>query len=259
MISNILESGFYTLKNEKWLNDQRTAGKVLAGAMRQMEMMLAPGISTKRINDIGEEYIRSQEGCIPTFKGYLGFPEAVCCSINKNIVHGIPKETDIIKDGDIIKLDCGVTYNGAIADMARTFAVGDIPIKYKLLIECCKKALFNSIDYLNKNTNARLGDIGYIIKKTADSIGASVITELTGHGISENLPHAYPIINNIGEKDKGLRLYQGMTFAIEPMLNYGSNKIKLENDNWTISLMDIGVHEEDTIFIHSDRVEVITN
>ena len=223
-----------------------------------MEMMLAPGISTKRINDIGEEFIRSKEGCIPTFKGYLGFPEAICISLNNELVHGIPKEDRIIKDGDIIKLDGGVTYNGAIADMARTFSVGEISTKNKMLIECCKKALNNAIDFINKNTNARLGDVGYVIKKTAASIGANVITELTGHGLDISTPHCYPQVNNDGERGKGLRLYNGMTICIEPMLCYCNNKIRMGEDNWTISLAEIGVHEEHTIFIHLDHVEVIT-
>ena len=257
-MQNVLESGFYTLKDNAWLGNQRIAGKVLAGAMKEMEIHLVPGISTKEINDIGEEYIKKHDGCIPTFKGYNGFPEAICISLNTSLVHGIPRNDVIIKDGDIIKLDGGVTYNGAIADMARTFAVGEISTKNKMLIECCKKALDNAIDYIDKNQNARLGDVGYVIKKTAASIGANVITELTGHGIEDMQLHAYPYVNNDGEKGKGLRIYQGMTIAREPMMCYGNNKIKMQEDNWTINLADIGVHEEETIFVHKDRVEIIT-
>ncbi len=257
-MNNVMESGFYTLKNKDWLGNQRIAGKVLAGAMKEMEFHIVPGISTKELNDIGEKYILSNKGCTPTFKGYLGFPEAVCISVGKELVHGIPKEDRIIKEGDIVKLDSGVTYDGAIADMARTFVVGEIPTKYKMLVECCKKALDNAIDFIDKNKNARLGDVGYIIKKTAASIGANVITELSGHGLENFAVHHYPFVNNDGEKGKGLRIYEGMTFCIEPMLNFGSNKIKVQDDNWTISLLDIGAHYEDTVFIHKDRVEIIT-
>lgn len=261
-MQNILDNGFYTLKDNIWLENQRYAGKVLKEAFHIMEQNLIPGISTKKLNDIAEEFIISHTNCFPTFKGYSGFPESICISINKEVVHGIPKENVIIKEGDIVKLDGGVTYNGAIADMAKTYAIGDIDVKQKYLIETCKKALNNAIDYIDKNigrNTVRLGDVGNIIYKTAKNINANVITELSGHGISDNMLHTFPFVYNNGDKGKGLILHSGMTIAIEPMLLYGSNKITVMEDKWTITTNSIAAHEEHTIFIHNDHVEIITN
>lgn len=258
-MQNIFDNGYYTLKDDIWLENQRHAGKVLIGAMKTMEGALKSEISTKQLNDIGEEYILDHKNCTPTFKGYMGFPEATCISLNKELVHGIPKENRIIKDGDIVKLDCGVTYKGAIADMARTFAIGEIDNKYRHLIKSCVLSLYEAIKYLNDNIEtARIGDIGYIISKTAKKVNANVITDLSGHGISYDEPHALPVVSNMGEKSKGLKIHPGMVIAIEPMLTYAKPKIHVEEDNWTITLLDVGVHQEDTIFVHKDRVEVIT-
>lgn len=259
---NTYESGYYTLKDQEWLENQRIAGNVLSGSFGAMRDFLIPGTNTKKITDIAEQYIRDNN-CIPTFKGYKDFPEAVCISINKELVHGIPKENVILKDGDIIKLDSGATYKESIADMARTYIVGKTEPKYDLLIKTCKDSLNNAIDFIKNNIgvsnkNIRLGDVGYAIKKTASKINANVIMELTGHGLEKWEAHWFPFVYNIGEKNKGLIIHPNMTICIEPMMTYGSNKIKLENDKWTITLQDIGVHEEDTIFVHDNGVEIIT-
>lgn len=260
-MENISDSCYYTLKDNVWLENQRHAWKILSNAVLEMSKHIHPGISTKKINDIGEEYIRSNNDCIPTFKGYRGFPEAVCISLNNEVVHGIPKDNVILKDGDIVKIDCGVTYNGAIADMARTYSIGNIDIKYKYLMDACKRALNDSIKYINDNIGKnviRLGDVGNIIHKTAKRINANVITSLSGHGLENDTLHWYPFVNNVGERGKGLRLYPGMTIAIEPMVLYDDNSITVGNDNWTVFTKSIAIHEEDTIFIHNDHVEIIT-
>ena len=256
---NNFDSGYYTLKDDEWLKNQRLAGKVLKQAMDEMESAIKPGISTQEVNDIGEKYILSNNDYIPTFKGYMGFPTAVCISVNKELVHGIPKADKIINDGDVVKLDSGVTYKGAIADMARTIAVGNIDNKYKMLIEFCKKSLYDSIEYIGKNIgNIRLGDIGNVIQKSASRINANVIKDLSGHGLEENIPHWAPFIFNYGERKTGIKIRPRMTFCIEPMFVYGNDKIKLQDDKWTITTEDIGVHYEHTIFVHEDHIDIIT-
>jgi len=259
-MNGIIDGGCYTLKDDEWLNNQRHAGKVLVETINEMGKLIAPGVPTKFINDLGEKMILSHDGCTPTFKGYNGFPEAFCISINKELVHGIPRDDRFIKDGDIVKIDGGVSYKGAIADMARTFAVGNADKRYLYLMDAAKSALSDAIASIKFDGGCenRIGTIGYIIKKAAIKIGAKVITELTGHGLELGTPHWFPFIYNIGEKNKGLRIYPRMTFCIEPMMAYGNNKITLGTDNWTVSTESAGVHFEDTIFIHEDHVEIIT-
>ena len=258
-MENAFDSGYYTLKDASWLENQKVAGKVLKDTISLIGENLKPGKSTKEINDLAETFINSFNGCSPTFKNYNGFPAGICISINRSLVHGIPSENIIIKDGDIIKIDSGVTYKKAIADMARTFIVGESSERNKLLVTTCKEALDNSLNFLNENIGtARIGDIGYIINKTAKKIGANVIIDLTGHSLEEDTPHWFPFIFNNGEKNKGIKIRPGMTLCIEPMLTYGSPKIYLQDDHWTINLEEMGAHEEDTIFVHERNIEIIT-
>ncbi len=253
------DNGYYTLKDKTWLENQRFAGRVLVESISAAKEQIKEGITTKRLNDIIEQIIISNKS-IPTFKGYNGFPEAVCISLNNQIVHGIPDGT-IIKDNDVLKIDVGVTYNDAIADAAITIIVGKNPnTKIERLMEACKKSIYNVVDYLNNNLQtARVGDIGYIIKKDAISIGANVVKDLAGHAIdTEGRLHWTPFIPNFGNKGEGVHILPNMTFAIEPMYIYGDNSIRLADDKWTVLTKDIGVHFEHTLFVHNDRVEVIT-
>jgi methionyl aminopeptidase len=250
-----------SIKDEEWLSAQRHAGRVLSGAIQKAISGISPGKSTAEIDTICEEYILSHSGCASTFKGYRGFPATTCISINEEIVHGIPHSDRIIQEGDVIKLDAGVTYQGAIADMARTIIVGQSrDIKHTLLIEYCQRALnaaISSFKFENAHIN-RLGTIGYAIQKEARKINANVIVDLGGHGLEPNCPHGAPFVCNIGEKDDGPIIHPGMTLAIEPMLTFGETKISIQKDNWTIKIPKIGVHIEDTIFVHPDRIEVLT-
>ncbi len=250
-----------SIKDAEWLSDQRHAGHVLVGAIDAALAQVSPGKSTKEIDGIIEGFILSHHDCLPTFKGYRGFPAASCISINKEIVHGIPHPDRIIQEGDVVKVDAGVTYMGAIADMARTIIVGEPKdLKHKLLLEYCERALNSAINsfkfekgYLN-----RLGNIGNAIQKEAKKINANVVIDLGGHGLEKNHPHGQPFVSNIGEKDDGPILHPGMTIAIEPMFTFGNIKPVIGKDGWTISLSDVGTHHEDTIFIHEDSVEIIT-
>ena len=248
----------YSLKDKTWLENQRHAGKVLTETLLTVKKLLIPGVTTKEINDCGEDFINSNDGCTPTFKGYKGYPASLCISVNKELVHGIPKETCILQDGDVVKIDAGVTYKGAIADMAATFIVGTVKnIKVAMLVDACKQSLQKTIAGIKVNSST-LGDVGYVIKKEAIKINASVISELGGHGLEIDDLHAYPYVFNIGERGDGPTIRPGMTLAIEPMMVYGNSRITYGSDNWTVSTETVGVHFEHTIFVHEDNVEIIT-
>jgi len=252
--------GFFTIKDNEWLENQRHAGKVLANALSLVEENIKEGISTLYINNLCEEFILSNEGCIPTFKGYIGFPAASCISVNEEVVHGIPKEDKILKVGDIVKIDCGVTYKGAIADSAICVVVEEyLNFRDKDLVECCVNCLSSVIKLIERKIGIiRVGDVGYFIKKEAAKIGANSIKELTGHGLELNKPHWYPQIFNVGDRNNGIVLVPNMTICIEPIFVYGSLDIFVKEDKFTIAANSIGVHCEHTIFIHEDKVETIT-
>jgi len=252
----------YSIKDQNWLESQRVAGQVLSKAIQEGLKAVVPGKTTREIDKVVETFILDHFMCEATFKGYKGFPAATCISVNNEIVHGIPGDR-IIQEGDVVTLDSGVTHNGAIADMARTMIVGESKnIKHKWLLINCKLALNAAVSAINntieRKVPIRLGTIGAAISHTAKQINAHVIVDLGGHGFESNTPHGYPFVHNTGEKDTGPILYPGTTIAIEPMITFGSPKIRIAEDGWTVLLEDVGVHEEDTIFIHEDRVEIIT-
>ena len=248
-------SGYFSIKDEEWLTNQRIAGKILSDAFTEVKKYIQEGITTNQLNRIVEDYILDNKG-IPTFKGYLGFPATSCMSVNKIIVHGIPNDIPL-QFGDVLKVDAGVTIDGSIADAAFSIIIGENK-KYQLLLDTCEKALSKAIDYIKTAKEPRLGHVGYIVEKEAKNIGANVIPDLTGHGLELNSPHFFPIIYNYGKANSGIRIIPGMTFCIEPIYVYGSSNIKVLDDNWSIQALDIGVHFEHTLFISKNNVEIIT-
>ena len=248
------DSGYFSIKDEEWLSNQRIAGKILSGAFTEVKKHIQEGITTIQLNGIVEDYILDNKG-IPTFKGYLGFPSASCMSINKIIVHGIPNDIPL-QLGDVLKVDAGVTIAGSIADAAFSIIIGENK-KYQLLLDICEKSLNAVIEHINKG-NARTGDIGYIIEKHAKSINANVVKVLTGHGLECNIPHHFPIIYNFGQKNTGIKLLPNTTICVEPIIIYGSDDVKVLEDNWSIQTLEPGIQFEETLYIHPDHVEVIT-
>jgi len=250
----------YTIKDDSWLLKQRYAGMILQQAIALGISVCNKGVTTKEVDSYIDEYIVNHYGCTPTFKGYKGFPTATCISVNNELVHGIPNSY-ILQEGDVVKIDSGVTYREAIADMARTIVVGEYKDeKHKQLIQCCYDALnaaINSFKFEKGYLN-RLGNIGYAITKEARKINANVIVNLGGHGFERNEPHGMPFVSNVGSRDDGPIIYSGTTLAIEPMFTFGSTETNISEDKWTLSLNDIGVHFEDTIFVHEDRIEILT-
>lgn len=258
--NNMLENHFVHLHQEEWLTKQRVAGKCHAEIMQLLKQLVIDKstISLLEMDKIVEEEILKR-GCTPTFKGYRGFPNALITSVNKQIVHGIPTDYKL-QEGDVITFDYGATFEGAIADAADTFIYGDPKSEEQVkIIEVSRQCLKNAIAALQ--IGKRTGVIGYAIYKTASKANFNVITSLGGHSLTWNKVHAGMFISNKSTPDEGIVCQPGLTLAIEPILvpHNSSTKTKVEEDGWTITTEAIGAHLEDTIFVHEDRIEVITD
>jgi len=250
------------LKNQDWLDKQRIAGKIVAGALRKLEGYCRDKTfhSMATLNAVIEQYIVDCGG-IPTFKGYpkTGFPDfpaGVCISINHQLVHGIPDDT-VLNDGDLVSFDLGVTYQGAIADSALTCIFGPArDHQHVKLVEATREALQRGIQAIE--VGKHLGCIGQAIYKYAKSQGFGVVTQYGGHGLDWNIPHASPFVANVGNKDEGIRIQPGLSIAIEPMLTIGPPQTRTLDDGWTVVTPGLGAHFEHSIFVHQDYVEIIT-
>lgn len=250
-------NGFFKLKNNDWLEKQRVAGKVVAGSLKMLEDFVKDQTnkSCLELNQIVEEYIQDNN-CQPTFKNYKGFPAGVCMSINKELVHGIPKDYHL-QEGDVISFDLGATYQGAIADSALTCIYGQPKsIKHIELIKATEEALMNGIAVIKVDNH--LGCIGHAIYNCARKHKFASVTQYGGHGLDWDTPHASPFVQNKAELNEGMRIQPGLAIAIEPMLVINSSATKVLDDGWTVVTNDIGAHAEHSIFVHSDRVEIIT-
>ena len=245
-----------SLKTEREIDLMRKAGSVVARLLQEMSEMVAPGISTGELDRYAESRCK-ELGVIPIFKGYHGFPASVCISLNDEVVHGIPSMKRFLKDGDIVGLDFGVSYEGWYADSARTVPVGTISTQAKQLIEVTQEGLNQGIQAC-KDGN-RLYDIGHSVQKYIESFGYSVVREFVGHGIGRAL-HEEPQVPNFGPKGKGLLLKVGMVLAIEPMVNAGSHEVKVLRDGWTAVTVDhaLSAHFEHTVAITPRGPEILT-
>ena len=235
----------------------RDAGKILAEVHNQLEEFIAPGISTLDIDKKGEEIIRSY-GCIPSFKGYEGFPASICVSVNDEVVHGIPVANHYLFDGDIVSLDAGVIYKGYQSDAARTHGVGVIDDDAKKLIDVTRESFFKGMEYAKAGNH--LYDISAAIQKHAEANGFSIVRELVGHGIGTEM-HEEPQIPNFKPRfRKGIKLKPGMTLAVEPMVNAGKKEIWMLEDEWTIVTQDgaNSAHYENTILITEGDPEILS-
>ena len=245
-----------TIKSEREIELMAEAGKILERVHNELEKALHPGMSTKDIDTLGEEIIRSY-GCIPSFLNYNGYPASICVSVNQEVVHGIPDKHRIIHEGDIVSLDAGVIYKGYNSDAARTHAVGNISEEAKRLIEVTKQSFFEGIKLAVPGNH--LFDISEAIQKYVESNGYSVVRDLVGHGIGTHL-HEDPQIPNFKQRRKGMKLRPGMTLAIEPMVNEGSYDVVWLDDDWTVVTEDgsLAAHYENTIVITEDGCEILT-
>ena len=245
-----------TIKSAREIELMRTAGKLLEEVHNELAAFVKPGISTLDIDRLGEKLIR-ERGCIPNFLNYNGYPASICVSVNDEIVHGIPSAKHIIKEGDIVSLDAGVIYKGYHSDAARTHAVGEIRPDLQKLIDVTRESFFEGIKFAKEGNH--LYDISRAIGEYAESFGYGVVRELCGHGIGTGL-HESPEIPNFQMRRRGPKLKAGMTLAIEPMINLGTERIRWMSDNWTVVTADgkASAHYENTILITKDEPKILS-
>ncbi|MDR0732785.1 MAG: type I methionyl aminopeptidase [Dysgonamonadaceae bacterium] len=243
------------LKTNEEIELMRIANRMVGATLAEVAKQIAPGITTLQLDKIAEEYIRDNGG-IPLFKGYKGFPNAICTSVNENVVHGIPVAQPL-KEGDIVSVDCGVKINGYCGDSAYTFEIGEVSPATKQLLQATKAALYEGISHAVEGK--RVGDVSHAIKIYCESRGYSVVRELVGHGIGKNM-HEAPDVPNYGKKGYGPLLKEGMCIAIEPMINLGSKNVKFEKDGWTVHTRDgkPSAHFEHTVAIRSGKADILS-
>ncbi len=234
----------------------RKASAIVAEALLAIKGYVAPGVSTKELEQIAEDIIRSRGGR-PAFKGYRGYPSSICASVNDTVVHGIPSSTIVLKEGDIISIDLGVVYRGYIGDAAITIPVGDIKPEVKRLLDVTEKALYIGIQ--QARVGRRVSDISHAIQSFVESKGYSVVRSFVGHGVGRSL-HEDPQIPNFGPPGKGPKLKEGMTLAIEPMVNAGRHEVKVLEDGWTAKTVDgsLSAHFEHTVLVKKSGAEILT-
>jgi methionyl aminopeptidase len=228
---------------------------LVSKTLAEIAQWIKPGITTDKLDQIAEAYIRD-EGGVPGFLGYQGYPKTLCTSVNSQVVHGIPSSYEI-KEGDIVSVDCGVLKNGYYGDTAFTFEVGEVDQDVKHLLKVTKASLFKGIEMAVAGN--RVGDIGYAVQQYCEREGFSVVRELVGHGLGKNM-HEAPEVPNYGRRGKGSKLNEGMVICIEPMINMGRKEIVQEADGWTIRTSDRkpSAHFELAIAVGKDKADILS-
>ena len=246
-----------TIKSARELDTMARAGRIVADTLALMKREAAPGLSTADLDRMAEEFIRSHEGAVPSFKGLYGFPATLCTSINQEVVHGIPSARRVLKDGDVVSVDCGVHLGGLHADSAVTIGVGTIKPAAQQLLDVTYQALLAGIAVVK--AGAHVGDIGAAVQKVAEAAGYSVVRELVGHGIGSQF-HEEPQVPNFGTPGTGARLMPGMTIAIEPMINMGRPDVRTMADRWTVVTADgkLSAHFEHTVAVTEQGARILT-
>lgn len=244
-----------TLKSERQIAMMHEAGKLLAKCHQAIARMIKPGISTLEIDAFVEDFL-ARHGATPEQKGYQGYPYATCASVNDEVCHGFPRRKPL-KNGDIVTIDLVVNLNGALADSAWSYAVGSISAETARLLEVTKTALYKGIEQAVAGN--RLGDIGHAIQQYVEAEGFSVVREFTGHGIGSTI-HEDPQVLHFGTPGKGLRLKEGMVITIEPMVNVGTWRTKMDENGWTARTLDgsLSAQYEHTIAITKDGPLILT-
>ena len=243
-------------KTEEEIELVRKSSLLVAKTHAEIAGLIKPGVTTLALDKIAEEFIRDNGG-VPAFKGYGGFPNTLCMSPNDQVVHGIPNDR-VLEDGEILSVDCGVVMNGYFGDSAFTYEVGDVDDETKQLLKVTKESLYKGIEMAVSGN--RIGDIGYAVQKHAESCGYGVVRELVGHGVGKNL-HESPEVPNYGRRGRGAKLQEGLVIAIEPMINMGTRKIMQHNDGWTITTIDNkpSAHFEHTIVVRKGKAEILSS
>ena len=245
------------LKNSEQIELMKIAGRITGEALLVAEEAVREGISTWELDRIIRAYIE-KSGAKPTFLGYGGFPGSACISVNEEVIHGIPSKKKILREGDIVKVDVGACYRGYNGDSARTFPVGKISDEAKRLIEVTKQSFFEAVKLALVGN--RIGDIGSAVQDCAEAAGYSVVRKYVGHGVGAEL-HEDPEVPNFGTKGRGVRIYSGMTLAIEPMVNQGTADVNVLDNGWTVVTADgkLSAHYEHSIAVTDNGPLLLTD
>jgi methionyl aminopeptidase len=245
------------LKSDEEIEFLRISNQIVAKTLAELAKIIAPGVSTMRLNNVADEFIRDN-GAVPNFLNYGGFPYSICASVNEQIVHGFPSEKVFLEDGDIISVDCGALINGFHGDSAYTFCVGDVNPEIKDLLRTTKESLYKGIEQAEEGR--RLGDVGSAIQTYCEERGYSVVREMIGHGVGRKL-HEAPEVPNYGRKGNGIMLKSGMTIAIEPMINLGTRHLVFEKDGWTTRTLDRkpSAHFEHSVAIRRGKADILSS
>jgi len=242
-------------KTEEEIDILRRNNLLVSKTLAEVAKLIKPGVTTLELDKRAEEFIRDN-GAVPGFLGYGGYPNTLCTSINDEVVHGIPS-TRVLKNGDIVSVDCGTFMEGFYGDTAYTFPVGEVKDDVMNLIKTTKESLFKGIE--NAIDGLRIGDVGYAVQFHAEKAGFSVVREMVGHGLGREM-HESPEVPNYGKRGKGIKLAAGLVICIEPMINMGSKYIKQENDGWTIRTIDgkPSAHFELAIVVRKEKAEILS-
>ncbi len=235
----------------------RESNRLVGKTLGEMAKHIRPGISTLELDRIAEEFIRAN-GAEPGFKGYEGFPNTLCISLNDVVVHGIPSAECILKEGDVVSIDCGTLKNGYYGDSAYTFEVGEVSEEVHRLLEVTKQSLYKGIE--KAVAGMRIGDIGHAVQSWCEAEGFSVVRELVGHGVGRDM-HEDPQVPNYGRPGQGVKLEEGMVIAIEPMINLGKRYVYQDTDGWTIRTRDRlpSAHFEHTVAIGKKGADILSS
>ena len=245
------------VKNSEQLALMRKAGRITAEALLVARDMIRPGISTKEIDTKIRSFIEKCDA-VPSFLGYGGFPGSACISINEQVIHGIPSDRVILREGDIVKIDVGARYRGYNGDSARTYPVGKVSDEALRLISVTERSFYEAMKYAK--AGCRVGALGFAVENFVISNGFSVVRDFVGHGVGAQL-HEEPEVPNFGRAGRGARLYAGMTLAVEPMVNAGTHEVRVKNDGWTVVTLDgrLSAHYENSIAITESDPIVLTD
>ncbi len=245
-----------TIKSDNEVQLMREAGQILAKVHKELKEIIKPGISTLDIDRVCEKLIRKYN-CIPSFKGYQGFPASACVSVNEEVVHGIPSSDRILKEGDIVSIDTGVIWKGWQSDAARTYAVGKISGEHQDLIDRTRESFFAGIKAAVAGNH--VGDIGKAVEEYINQFGYGIVEALVGHGIGQAM-HEEPEVPNFVSPRRGIRLRKNMTIAVEPMINLGTYLVTEQDNGWTFVTVDgkYSAHYENTILIREGEPEVLS-
>lgn len=243
------------LKSREEIEKMRKSNAIVAEVLSEVKQMVRPGVKTLDLDRRAEELTR-RKGAKPAFKGYRGYPFSLCTSINCEVVHGMPSER-ILKEGDILSLDFGVSFKGYCGDAAVTVPVGNVSAKARRLMDVTEKSLHLAIE--NARAGKRLGDVSAAVQNYVEAAGFSIVRDYVGHGIGKDL-HEDPQIPNFGTKGRGIELKPGMVFAVEPMVNEGTYEVRILADDWTVVTSDgkLSAHFEHTLAITENGPEILS-